>query len=254
MLVEPRSTHRETYDWAAANWRSLQLLLTFDATLLQLPVARPLLFGTSWIPREIALAPPASKPGLGRANVSFLCGTKLVTTGHKLRRSIYFHQQGLEGSTARHLAFFRSSQDGLLKEVCRRGNPLLGVSKADLHLPFQYSIIVENSDEENYFSEKLLDCLLCRTVPIYWGCRNIDRWFNCRGIIRLHGDESAVARQLEAILRECTAERWNALRDVIEENHKKALEFAYTFDDRLRGALEEWVASRSQCESPRSPT
>ena len=45
-----------------------------------------------------------------------------------------------------------------------------------------FSLVIENSIEEN-FSEKLLDCLRTYTIPIYFGCRNIAKYFDVRGII-----------------------------------------------------------------------
>lgn len=42
---------------------------------------------------------------------------------------------------------------------------------------YSYSIAVENSCVENYFSEKFTDCILAYTIPIYYGCPNIDKFF-----------------------------------------------------------------------------
>jgi hypothetical protein len=41
-----------------------------------------------------------------------------------------------------------------------------------------YSIVVESSSEPNYFTEKLIDCLVTKTIPIYWGCPNISEYFD----------------------------------------------------------------------------
>jgi hypothetical protein len=47
----------------------------------------------------------------------------------------------------------------------------------------KFSIIIENCKDKNYFSEKLIDCLLCKTIPIFWGCDNIGDFFDTRGFI-----------------------------------------------------------------------
>ena len=44
--------------------------------------------------------------------------------------------------------------------------------------------VIENMREPNYFSEKLVDAVLCSTVPIYWGCPNLDRFVDPDGIIQ----------------------------------------------------------------------
>ena len=50
-------------------------------------------------------------------------------------------------------------------------------NKKDGLLPYEFSIAIENSVEEDYFTEKLTDCILTDTTPIYYGCPNIDRFF-----------------------------------------------------------------------------
>ena len=46
-----------------------------------------------------------------------------------------------------------------------------------------FSLVIENSIEEHFFSEKLIDCLRTYTVPIYFGCKNIGKYFDVRGMI-----------------------------------------------------------------------
>lgn len=50
-------------------------------------------------------------------------------------------------------------------------------------VPYQFSVVIENAREYDYFSEKLLDCLICETIPIYWGAPNISEYFDMDGII-----------------------------------------------------------------------
>lgn len=42
---------------------------------------------------------------------------------------------------------------------------------------YEYSIAIENSSQKNYFTEKIIDCFLSWTIPIYWGCPNISNYF-----------------------------------------------------------------------------
>ena len=44
-------------------------------------------------------------------------------------------------------------------------------------------MVIENVREPNYFSEKLVDAILCETVPIYWGCPNIADFINTKGMV-----------------------------------------------------------------------
>ena len=43
---------------------------------------------------------------------------------------------------------------------------------------YEFSIAIENCVEWDYFSEKLTDCFLTDTTPIYYGCPNINRFFD----------------------------------------------------------------------------
>lgn len=41
--------------------------------------------------------------------------------------------------------------------------------KADALIPYEFSIVIENSIYDSYVSEKMFDCFLCNTIPIYYG-------------------------------------------------------------------------------------
>jgi len=43
---------------------------------------------------------------------------------------------------------------------------------------YEFSIAIENCVERDYFSEKITDCFLTNTTPIYYGCPDIKRFFN----------------------------------------------------------------------------
>jgi hypothetical protein len=44
-------------------------------------------------------------------------------------------------------------------------------------IDYRYSFCAENKSIPNYFTEKIIDCFLCWTKPIYWGCPNIGDYF-----------------------------------------------------------------------------
>ena len=46
-----------------------------------------------------------------------------------------------------------------------------------------FSVVIENTFEDNWFTEKLIDCFRNYTLPIYFGCKNIGNFFDKRGII-----------------------------------------------------------------------
>lgn len=55
--------------------------------------------------------------------------------------------------------------------------------KIDSCKDYAFSIVIENCKEDSYFTEKIIDCFLTGTVPIYWGCPSIHKFFNKNGFI-----------------------------------------------------------------------
>jgi hypothetical protein len=55
--------------------------------------------------------------------------------------------------------------------------------------PFKYSIAIENSQHLNYFTEKISDCFLAHATPIYYGCPNINDFFEERSFIKMDIDD-----------------------------------------------------------------
>jgi hypothetical protein len=50
---------------------------------------------------------------------------------------------------------------------------------------YMFSVAIENDTYDTYFTEKILDCFLTGTIPIYKGTRKITEHFNSDGIIFL---------------------------------------------------------------------
>jgi len=48
---------------------------------------------------------------------------------------------------------------------------------------YMFSVAIENSAIDDYFTEKIIDCFAAGTVPIYWGTRNIGKYFDAGGIL-----------------------------------------------------------------------
>jgi len=87
--------------------------------------------------------------------------------------------------------------------------------KAKGLLPYRFSMAIENSSSPHYFTEKINDCFLCYTVPVYFGCTSIGKYFPSASYIKI--DINHPARAIEKI------------REILETND---------WQDRL-GALQE---------------
>lgn len=86
--------------------------------------------------------------------------------------------------------------------------------------PYKYHIVFENSQEPDYFSEKLADAFLGWSYPLYWGCPNVAEFLPREAMQALPGDDyDAMARSIEQVLRDDPYSRKlpaiTAARDII---------------------------------------
>ncbi|KAJ1467477.1 hypothetical protein T484DRAFT_1921515 [Baffinella frigidus] len=67
--------------------------------------------------------------------------------------------------------------------------------------PYMSALVIENSQVDEYFTEKIIDCLLTGTVPIYWGAPSTLQHFDRDGIIFLQGEDlpGATTRALQSL-------------------------------------------------------
>lgn len=65
-----------------------------------------------------------------------------------------------------------------------RGSHFIADKKEGL-LPYRYSIAMENTSMPYYFTEKLTDCFLTYTVPVYYGCQNLADYFPEKSFIQI---------------------------------------------------------------------
>lgn len=66
--------------------------------------------------------------------------------------------------------------------------------KWDVLAPYKYHISIENSSQPYYWTEKISDCFLAETFPLYYGCTNISEYFpeNSFKTIDIHDFEQSI--------------------------------------------------------------
>jgi hypothetical protein len=97
-----------------------------------------------------------------------------------------------------------------------------------------FHIAIENTQNINYISEKIVDCFMSYTIPIYWGCPNIGDYFNTDGIIFFNSKE-----ELEEILDNLTEEDYYKRLDAILENYEIANKKYSFYSDRVNEVLDK---------------
>jgi hypothetical protein len=61
--------------------------------------------------------------------------------------------------------------------------------KWDALAPYKYSIAIENNSVPGYFTEKLTECYLAQTYPIYYGAPDIDKYFSLDSMLKIDIDD-----------------------------------------------------------------
>lgn len=69
--------------------------------------------------------------------------------------------------------------------------------------PYTYSLAIENHSGPDYWTEKIADCFLTWTIPIYYGCTNLEDYFPPESFIRIdiENPEQALA-EVKRIIKE----------------------------------------------------
>lgn len=198
------------------NHKNFDIVLTHDEEILKAcPNARVYLFGGTWIPKKVYESIDVS---IKKPKISSLTGSKEMTPAHTYRKFLYANQLRIPLP----ITWFRSAAGALLPAY--QHNPVLPLeSKVELFLDFQFALVIENSSQKYYFTEKLLDCLLTKTIPIYYGCTNVAEYFDTRGWIVLE-----TTNVFELIHKASTLPKYEDFTDVIEHNYHEAMKYKDT--------------------------
>ena len=142
--------------------------------------------------------------------ISTLIGGKQMVQGHFLRTDLFRNKDML---TVPNTFWISKNYPPGNKN---NGNPILMGSKSDMFNK-QFHICIENVKRENWFTEKLLDCLYTKTVPIYYGCPNIGDWFDPRGFITVDN-----ANEIIETCNRLNPEMYHEMLPYIEDNHNRS--------------------------------
>jgi hypothetical protein len=125
----------------------------------------------------------------------------------------------LPGHRAR-LSFLQRLQGEVEFDLYGRGfNPI--EDKWEGLAPYRYSIAVENHINPWYWSEKLFDCFLSWTLPIYSGCPRIEEYFPAEAMIRIDLSDPLAIDRIKDVL---AADPWPERVDAIDEARRRLLE------------------------------
>src|ERR1035437_7458932 len=139
----------------------------------------------------------------------------------------------MEGLDYRHILWHRQNEiripkDFYLSSQYQYGdadyqkNLVLGSGLEEKHLMFnnEFHIVIENTAMRNMFTEKLIDCFQTKTIPIFYGCSNINDFFNIEGMY--------LVKNVDDIINTCnilTLEIYEKKIEAIEDNYQRSMNY-----------------------------
>jgi len=203
LLLEPRVIKNYTYDFIEKNYNLFDYIFTFDDYLINnIPNCFYYAFGTTHIERKHFFIHKKTEL------VNIIASNKKWTFGHKLRHSI--------------INKFGSNINPIGRGYKPFEKKIEGMSS-------MFQIVVENCSVNGYFTEKIIDCFVTGTIPIYWGCKNIDNFFDINGILRFNNFS-----ELENILNEINVDKYNEMMEYIKINFNLGLNYIDIYEQIIK--------------------
>jgi hypothetical protein len=193
------------HDWVIKNKNLFSFILTWDDKVINnCENALFLPFGLSWFTPDQYLENKEKT-----FEIAHLRGNLLKTYGHSLRFELLDRQNEINIPKK----FYDVYGDRNNIENAKKGkeevfgNPMFGVA-------------IENTQHNGYFTEKIIDCFLQKTIPVYWGCSNINDFFNPEGIITFTSIDDLI-RKANKLDKNYYMNRL----DIINENYNTAIQY-----------------------------
>lgn len=159
LLLEPRSLIGEAYEYVAKHPELFRYIFTHDTELLRLDNSRLLTWGEVWLTTD-------SEKTKG---ISICTSPKNWCPLHDARLKLYNYYKERGGVDC----FYGDWNNPKIPKVEAR----------DYLEHYRFSIIIENDIDNNWYTEKVLNCFSTKTVPIYVGASKIRELFNPDGVI-----------------------------------------------------------------------
>ena len=228
----------KVHDCVHSNYAKFDRILTYDERILKLPNAVFTNGGAEVVLNkrigdnvhgtfadESLMRVYKGKPKL----ISVISSNKIMSEGHVFRLKTL---QYLNNHTSTRVDFYgQTMHSHYLREVLKDID-----GKIDGLKDYMFSIAIENGVCKNYFTEKILDCFLTGTIPIYHGCPNIGEFFDIRGFITFNNQE-----ELVSIVDSLTEKDYIDRKEFLQVNFDRAMALKRTNNDFFNKYIKDLV-------------
>lgn len=194
----------EEWEWLRKCYKYFSKVVTVDAALT----------GEKFIQQQLAI------PWQVEFDYATLAGMDVFEKKNKGLSFITSSYAARKGHRKR-LWFLQQIQPSLQFDLFGRGFTELQY-KSQALLPYKYTIVAENSSYRNYWSEKIADAFLCGCLPFYYGCKNLEDYFDKDAFIRI--DINKPEQAIKIINRAMKNNEWEKRKDAIIKARQKILQ------------------------------
>jgi hypothetical protein len=218
-ILEPPPFRMCNYDTVLENMEYYDYVLTYADFMLNYDKNKVLFYpyGGSMIPQDKwSLDLSKNKTKL----CSIIVSDKNATEGHKLRHR--------------------------LVDITRRNKlniDVLGsgygeyVDKYDGLYQYKSTIVISGENLDFCFDEKIIDAFATCTMPIFWGCKSIDCFFDEDGIIKINNINDKFDRDRHIV------KYLNDILDIVENKYNNTIQEMYNnfHFAKLYVCAEDWI-------------
>jgi hypothetical protein len=201
--------------------------------------------------RDVILAPPVLRTWHVERSLDELAAMRMVAKTRTLSW-VTPDKDALPGHKLR-MFFLRAISGKIPLDLYGRGfEPI--PDKWDGIAPYRCSIAFENTRSPHYFTEKVMDCFVCLTLPLYYGSPELHRYFPAKSFVPIEpGDPRTLDRMREVIAGDLWRERLDALEEakwLVLYKYNMFSQLSRLMLDRLRpaGPAQPLEIDRVLCE------
>lgn len=199
-IIEPSIVNGENYTYIVNNYSKFKYVFSYMKYLNdRIPNHVQIFHGGTWLKSEDIGIWSKNK------NISFIFSDKQWNSYHRLRHRLY---DAIKNNS--NVSFYGAGCNNKIE------------FKSQALKDYRFSIIIENSEERDYFTEKIIDCFLTGTIPVYIGCPAIDDYFNSDGLIRVNDIEPIIN-----LIDNLTPELYESKKHAIQENFEIAKKYIH---------------------------
>lgn len=194
LLLEPREIAESSYNFIDRNSEMFDMILTHDIRLLKREDNyKRYIFSGCWILEE----------------------DREIYKKRKISSIIASHKKTLHGHRLRH-DLIKNADVG---DVYGKGYQYIN-SKLEGLKDYMFSFTIENIKRDYWFTEKLIDCFVTGTVPVYYGCPSIGDFFNTKGMIIIDNINDVKNLKL-------SKELYTSMMPYIKDNFERSREYIF---------------------------